>query len=284
MHVLMLVLAQCGLSRSRQETGGRSALLTSKLSYARRSCSQSRLNPSMATLSNFVSVVTAHLDRVASMHLVTSRRRNPTARWLSSEAIASKRRRRRLERRWRRTSLHADRVAYHMAYRAANKFIVQSHRSYVRQCLNSAYSCSRWKTVRELLHTSDRDYTSSDFDNSRLCTTFSDLFTAKIDRLRQTLQLHPVISSFKCSFDDPPYCGTVLTTLSEISPVEVTKVISSLKVSSSRNDFIPIPVIKACSDVFSEMFLTLLIFPSLVASFLQHLNSSHHSSSKKTWT
>ena len=44
-------------------------------------------------------VITAELDRVAPLRTVVQRRPNPTARWLSPEAVAAKRKRRRLERR-----------------------------------------------------------------------------------------------------------------------------------------------------------------------------------------
>jgi len=68
-------------------------------------------------------VLTELLDKHAPVR--TTRRRPPKriSRWLSDEAVAAKRLRRRLERSWRNTGLEADRVKYRLACRDANRSI-----------------------------------------------------------------------------------------------------------------------------------------------------------------
>ena len=81
------------------------------------------------------SVVTQLLDEMAPLRTSRKRKSKPITRWLSRDAITAKRTRRKLERRWARSKLESDRLAFRNACRYANKLIVQSRASYFRQQL-----------------------------------------------------------------------------------------------------------------------------------------------------
>ena len=66
-------------------------------------------------------IIVAELDRVAPVGHSRRQPSKPITRWLSQAAITTKHERRRLERRWQRTKLDVDFVAYRRACRHTNK-------------------------------------------------------------------------------------------------------------------------------------------------------------------
>ena len=76
------------------------------------------------------SVITATLDEVAPLKTRSRLPPKAVSRWLSEDAIAAKRHRRKLERKWRDTRSDSDRLAYRRACRHANKFIDTSRQEY----------------------------------------------------------------------------------------------------------------------------------------------------------
>jgi len=98
-------------------------------------------------------VLTELLDMHAPVR--TTRRRPPKriSRWLSDEAVAAKRLRRHLERRWRNTGLEADRVKYRLACRDANRLINCSRTEHFRCRIEATGGDwkKRWRVVNELL-------------------------------------------------------------------------------------------------------------------------------------
>ena len=132
-------------------------------------------------------VVSAELDRVAPLRTVVRRRPNPTAKWLSPEAVAAKRKRRCLERKWKASSLETDRVAYRSTCRVSNNLINQSRQDHYRQKLDGSDPKQRWQTAKELLHSKDRAQVPSEADSDRLCSEFSAFFVNKITDLKNKI-------------------------------------------------------------------------------------------------
>jgi len=80
--------------------------------------------------SQIESSVVAVLDALAPCKTRRKRRGKRSSRWLSDAAVAAKRTRRRLERRWKLTGAESDRVAYRTACHAANDEINASRSAY----------------------------------------------------------------------------------------------------------------------------------------------------------
>ena len=134
------------------------------------------------------SVITATLDEVAP--LKTRSRRPPKAvtRWLSEDAIAAKRHRRKMERKWQDTKSDPDRLAYRRACRHANKLINTSRQEYFREQLSSATDCRhRWQIAKSLLHSFKTVHEKSTDELKQLCSKFSAFFISKIQSLKQTI-------------------------------------------------------------------------------------------------
>ena len=213
------------------------------------------------TVDSFVeqldAVLTRLLDDMAPVRLRRRRDPKPTSKWLSDDAIASKRRRRRLERRWRKSGAEADRQIYRRACREANQLINQSRSDYYRQRIESvgADCRKRWKVVRELLHHNDRGATRQDDENRNLCHTFSNYFVDKICRLQSTVRnkLHMLNIVSAAGSSDLPYSGPGFSAISPVTAAEVLKLLHSAPPKSSRMDTVPTSLLLAVSETFSEI-------------------------------
>ena len=103
--------------------------------------------------------VTAVLDELAPLKHVTKRRSQHTNSWLSKIAIAARRNRRQLERRYRRTKSDQDRIKYRSACHTTNRLITRSRREYINKKLTESGGDARkrWRIAQKLLHNHDRD-------------------------------------------------------------------------------------------------------------------------------
>ena len=100
--------------------------------------------------------LTSILDKVAP--LKTGHRTGPrkAKNWLSPEAVDAKKRRRRLERRWKASNAEPDRLAYRAACSSANKLITTSFAASNLERINEASKIPKrlWTTIKSILHSS----------------------------------------------------------------------------------------------------------------------------------
>lgn len=217
------------------------------------------------------SVVTAVLDEVAPIKCYRRRASKPITKWLSNEAVKAKRFRRRCERRFRKTRVESDRVAFRLASRRANKLINRSRSDYFRsQLTSSTDSKTKWQTVKKLLHsgTNNNSNCCSDSDTQSLCNTFADYFHSKIANLNRTVATVANTAPLS-SYSDPPLTGPKLCSVPVFQPSDVLKLLACLKSSTSNQDFLPTSLLKSCPAVFSEIICHLAnlsfatgVFPS----------------------
>jgi len=134
-------------------------------------------------------LVKSELDAVAPVGTLYRRPSKKSTWWLSSEAIAAKRHRRKLERTWRSSGLDRDRVACRKCCRQTNAIITASCRNYIQSQLEDlSDSKQRWRVVRNLLHTDTKTCMSmSDCATAKLCTCFAGFLSNKINTLKQNI-------------------------------------------------------------------------------------------------
>ena len=111
----------------------------------------------------------------------------PAAPWYTNEVSVEKRKRRRLERKWRRTRLQADRQEYTRQCCVVNNLIKSLKSSYYTTIIteNSTDQRVLFNTVSKLLQKqSTARYPSSCSD--ALANSFADYFIDKIDRIHAT--------------------------------------------------------------------------------------------------
>jgi len=207
-------------------------------------------------------VVTSQLDAIAPIRHSSPRPPKPISKWLSTEAVAAKRERRRLEHRWLSTRDERDRLKYRRACRSANKLITMSRRDYFKKrlldCDTQSHS-KRRRIVNELLHSRSTDKTRTDDENKQLCSTFADFFISKIVQLKSQISAKLASFSHIPPFPDPPTpnTGLPLNYLPPVTHAEVYKILTSVPPKSSSADLIPPSLIKSCPGVFSEIISVL---------------------------
>ena len=214
-------------------------------------------------------IVSSELNKVCPLKTKTCRPPNPTSRWLSPEAKDAKRERRRLERTWCRTRNETDRLDYRASCRRANFLIKDSRKKHLAQTISSCSSSKqRWKTVNNLLHPNSRNNSAAN-NNSINSTTFLDFFTTKINNLKLAIKSKIDKLRLQPPLPDPIHSGALFSTVSPVTPAEVSQLLRSLQPKSSNLDFIPTSLIKACSSTFSYLIAHLAnlsfnqgVFPS----------------------
>mgnify|MGYP003433466571 CR=1 FL=1 len=128
-------------------------------------------------------VVTDILDQLAPLRSRRPPRR--VSRNLSAEAVTAKRRRRRLERRWKKYRREQDRLDCRSACRIANSLINKSRKDFYNNQFSASDPGARWKLAKTLLHSNDPVVNHSAPAN--LCDAFAKYFVDKIDLLRQSV-------------------------------------------------------------------------------------------------
>ena len=206
-----------------------------------------------ATVTNILDI---HCPLQSRCKLVSNRREN---RWLSTDAVAAKRRRRRLERKWRSSHDHDDYVAYRRECRVANKAIVQSRHDFYSRRIRDAGSDprKRWSVIRDALHQAERQETNSIVNSRARCKRFADYFTSKIENIKSVILQQSNGRASEATVSDGVFTGEQFTTLTPPSIDEVAKLISSMPAKSSPMDAFPTSIMKSCTDVFSPLIARL---------------------------
>jgi Reverse transcriptase (RNA-dependent DNA polymerase)/Endonuclease-reverse transcriptase len=196
--------------------------------------------------------ITDILDVLAPRRSVTKHSRLHTKCALSSEALAAKRRRRRLERRWKSSRLEADRLKFRAACRSANALIRESKTADLTAKINSSSSDSRslWRTVKTILHPARETACIK----PGWCQTLADFFDDKIANVRTS-----VCSKLSGDHGRPdtvparPHTGDTFERFIPVTIDEATRVILQLSDKTSPLDLIPTSLLKACHLVFSPI-------------------------------
>ena len=187
-------------------------------------------------------VVSSTLEKLAPLKTVTRATSGKYInRFLSSEAIEAKQKRRRLERCWKITGADSDRRAYRQQCRSTNRLINESPRQHyaARIADMTAGSKKRWSAVNEMLHKDERTVTSSSKAAKHKCDSISAFFTEKICRMQNTITTRLIGQVTDPFTFDKMHSGPLLDSLSSVTTEEVNKLIGSMSSKSSSMDFMP---------------------------------------------
>ena len=196
--------------------------------------------------------MTQLLNKVAPVRSRRRRPQKPISKWLSIEAVEA-------------LSPPSGTPVAHNWHRGwsvwippsvsqGNQLINESRSAYYRQRIHEAGSNHkrRWKLLNDLLHSHDTDRTRTEDENRHLCTAFSNFFTDKITKLRNSVSntLRSLPASLPSHESFPPHCGPIFDILSPVTAAEVRKLLSSSLPKSSVMDIIPTSLILRCQSVF----------------------------------
>ena len=188
--------------------------------------------------------LTSIVDKVAP--LKTGHQTDPrkAKNWLSPEAVDAKKRRRRLERRWKASNAEPDRLAYRAACSSANKLITTSFAASNLERVNEASKNPKrlWTTIKSIL--------LSPPISQSLANSLASFFYQKIVSFKDSIALK--LQGSPTPFDfDLPHSGEVLSDFTPVTPAEVSQLLRSMSNKSSPLDYIPTSLLKSCADTFS---------------------------------
>lgn len=213
-------------------------------------------------LSDVNSLVVSALDTTAP--LKTRRRtcsRAPTDAFMAPEAVASKRKRRRLERLWKRTGSDRVRKLYREACRSTNRVINQSRAKVLADRINIArnYGKLRWREFNNLLHVKRCSGEGPKGRPKSFAVDYSKFLLDKINtlQLKCLALLHSVSNSVTFNSFEMPFFGTQLSSLKPVTKAEVANLINTTQLKSSPNDVFPSSLIKSCHNSFSIIIANL---------------------------
>lgn len=224
---------------------------------------QSRLYGSLQSdVDEYADLFDAEVTRVLNTHapLRTGRRRcsgQHDVYVLSDEARDAKRRRRRLERRYRRTRAESDKQAYNTACTAARDSIMTSRADHIRTQLEQASGDIRatWRTAQTLLH-SRQKVVYDDAECADLVDKFSQFFVDKVRRIRDNISSALQQQSSRV-FAARQHTGPELSAFQPATIDEVRKLLTSMPRKTSPLDVLPVSLLKDCADVFAPAITTL---------------------------
>ena len=145
---------------------------------------------------------------------VTSR---PSAPWYSEEIAAEKRKRRKLERRWRKSGTEADKLQYADQCSRVRKLLKSSKMSYYASLINENKSDSKvlFNTIDRMLHRTPQNHFPSCGSPKELCDKFADFFCDKIVTIRHQLDTLSITDALAFPLIDD---AIITCELSEFSP------------------------------------------------------------------
>ena len=212
--------------------------------------------------------------------LKTGRRSGPrrVRNWLSPEAIDAKKRRRRLERRWKASNAESDRLTYRAACSSANKLINKSRAASNVECINEASKNPKhlWSVIMSLLHSSSPSEQLSPSISQPLANSLASCFHQKVVALKESISLKLLGSPSPFDFDQP-HSNEPLSDFTPVTPAEVSK-LQTMSNKSSQLDYIPTSLMKSCADTFSILISHLANLSFTQATFPSKfkLDSSRH--------
>ena len=212
--------------------------------------------------------ITSLLNTVAP--LKTGHRTGPrkAKNWLSPDGIEAKKRRRRLERRWKASNAESDRLTYRSACSSTNKLINKSLAASNIESINETFKNPKclWSTIKSLLHSSPPSEQLSPSISQPLANSFASFFHQKIVALKESISLKLLGNPSPFDFDQP-HCNELLSDFMPVTPAEVSKLLQSMSNKSSQLDYIPTSLLKSCADIFSILISHLANLSFTLATF-----------------
>ena len=204
--------------------------------------------------------ITKILDDLAPERLVKRRKSIKRRTWLSDAAIEAKRKRRRLERKWRKSGLDSDRVRYRSSCRETNKLINESLASSHAKTIQEASHNPRslWRAVNSILHPPSSSETISPEDvNASQCGIISKYFQDKLIRIRDCIKNKLASMPHRLLPVSPRHVGSTLSECEPVTAEEVIGILNNMPCKFSPVDYIPTTLLKQFPEIFGVLIARL---------------------------
>jgi hypothetical protein len=188
----------------------------------------------------FALIVIANVLFLIYLIHTTTRSSNP---WFTPNLLQERRKRRQLERAWRKSHSDHDRLLFRNQCKLYNSLLKKAQSNYFSSLfVNCSNSKSLWHSIDKVLHRSSISHT--DPPASLSVHQFSSFFTDKIKSLRVNL---PLIDINPFSFPDQP--APVFSSFEPATTTEIRNLILSSPKSTCLADPVPSKLLPFCVDV-----------------------------------
>ena len=198
----------------------------------------------------YQSTLSSVLDVHAPLVLIKVSQR-PSQPWFCSAIAEAKKKRRRLERRWRRTKLEIDRLSFIEARNNVCKLTVMAKSSFYSRRID-VFSCNQKALFREINHLLNQSTVTPMPPHESpgvLANHFADYFSSKIDLIRCELNhcvAHSLFAPGTCSQTEMNI--NKLSAFDSVSIRTVSDLISSCPAKTCDLDPVPTRLLKDCSE------------------------------------
>ena len=193
----------------------------------------------------FCDVLKTLLDKHAPLAYKYISKQSPSP-WMTSEILLSKRRRRYLERVWRKTRSSLDRSRYSKQCHLCNRQMAKAKSEYFTNMVSSNSENSRqlWSCINKILHRRAAPSLPKHNSLCSLCDLFSGYFKDKITRIQSSFPVH-MLNKVEVQ---PPPISSLLSSFTPATAEEVRQIIMSSPNKFCDLDPMPTVLLKACID------------------------------------
>jgi hypothetical protein len=210
---------------------------------------------------NYYTLFKAVLDRHAPVITKTITRRKKVA-WFDGEALRLKRKKRKLERQWRKSNLPSDKSDYLDAC-ASYKFYLSSAKDrHLNQLITQSQgdSAKLFKIIKYATGDAKKTVLPDSTSDQELATKFSQFFLDKIINIRNSLDHHD-------NFRPDTLCKSRLDSFRTIHSSTIQRLVSTAKPASCHSDPLPTKFVKDYSAIFTPVLTKLVNISLSTATF-----------------
>ncbi len=174
----------------------------------------------------------------------------PSAKWYSDEIKQAKRKRRKLERQWRKSKLEIHRQLYRDQCNEVTKLLKSSRQSYYADLIreNASNQKELFKVMDKLLHRSPQNsFPTSCSSKTELAEKFADFFVDKVEKIHSDLTSQQNEKG-GTSNDDIPLFTKGMSTFDIVDIAHLKKIMLKGPSKSCRLDPIPTDILKQCLE------------------------------------
>ena len=187
----------------------------------------------------------------------------PNAPWYDSTINIAKRQRRKLEHRWLKSRLAADKIEYKKSCKKVTDLVFEAKKIYYNNKIDSAKGKPKelFRIINRVFHKQTEPILPSHNSVEELSNQFADFYVTKIDKIRKNFQSP---NNEKLSFLETDNCQirSPLLCFKPVSSEEIRKVVMSSPNKSCGLDPIPTWLLKKCNEPILPL-ITMIVNASI---------------------
>ena len=210
-------------------------------------------------IENYSTAICGLIDRYAPLRTRYIKLR-PQAPWLTADIMEEKKRKRRLERQWRRSKSMGDKELYKNQRNRYNRMLNEAHTRYLSKLVseNSSDPKSLFKMIDNLLNRKKKSPLPDHSSASELAASFNTYFIDKVTVIHQSLEEGNQTQNISAVVNEESRYQIGLRNFKKISEEDVLKFIKNVPKKSCSIDPIPTWLLVQCQTSIIPIITTII--------------------------